>query len=93
MKITITVATKAQSFPFGTVEGRFIYSLQRVVGEGTEVVAAQESDETSVVFDVALEAGEYVASVVKNTIPATAPFTVTPSDVTFQVPATITVAM
>jgi hypothetical protein len=76
MIITVTAETTSRTFPPGTVEGEFAFTLQRVIGEGTETVAS----------------GEYVAAVLKNQVSANAPFTIR-SDVTFQVPVSLTVQM
>ena len=86
--ITIVVATKDALFAVGTVEEEYKYTVAKVDGTPiTEVI----KPETSASFT--LDAGDYVVTVSKNGFSATGTITVTPDEITFQVPATLTITV
>lgn len=85
--VTIVVATKAQVFPAGTVDTPFTYTVSKPDGS---LAASQDSADVTVTF-AAVDAGDWLATVSKNGVSASIPFTVAADDVTLQVPDTVTV--
>jgi hypothetical protein len=85
--VNVEVQTVAQSFPVGTVDTLYGYVV--VLATGGEPVATKESTETSAQFT--LDAGDYVVTVTKNGVAASAAFTVAVDTVSLNVPATVVV--
>lgn len=83
--VNVEVQTVVQSFPLGTVDTPFVY----VVTKDGATVDSKSVEDTLVQF--VWEAGNYVVTVTKNDVSASASFTIAPEDVKLNVPTTVTV--
>lgn len=88
--VLVALATKAQVFPLGTVEGQFHFQIARQ-SDGF-VLSSVDTTSIAVSFPSVPE-GDYVASASKNGVTASANFSVVATDVTFQVPDVVTVTL
>ena len=88
--VLVVITTKAQEFPLGTVEGKFRFAITDAVTNAE--LSFVETESTGATFPLVPE-GSYIASVVKNGVSVSAPFTVAKTVETFQVPGTITVTL
>ena len=88
--VTLLVSTKPQLFPASTVEEQFVFTIAGV--DGTVFGAPVSTASTSASFD-AVPVGDYVASVVKNGVTVSKPFSVLTTDITLQVPDTLVISL
>lgn len=88
--VFVTLTTKPQVFPLGTVEGQFHFQIARV-SDGA-VLSFVDTTSTGASFPGVPE-GDYVASVSKNGVTASANFSIVATDVTFQVPDVVSVSL
>jgi hypothetical protein len=84
--VTVSVVTKAQSFPVGTVEESFHFVVSDATGVVFDVVSPSPSATFSAVAD-----GDYTVVVTKNGVSASGSFSITPTEVVIQVPDTLSV--
>ena len=87
--LTGTVSTKIQVFPAGTVDSPFTFTLTNASGS---VVATLDTAETSAVFND-VTAGDFVITVTKNGISASATVSIPEDAVKIQVPDTLVITV
>jgi hypothetical protein len=87
--VLVVVATKPQVFALGTVEGLFKYELKNV-DAGDFVVSQAETSQTNVIFPL-VPVGSYKMTVTKNGVSVTQAFVIEATEVTINVPDTLTI--
>lgn len=85
--VLVIVSTKPQTFPVGTVETKFTFTIKFANGD---VASTVDTDSTGATFPL-VEPGDYTAEVTKNGVTATQAFTVVKDAETFAVPDTLTI--
>jgi acyl-coenzyme A thioesterase PaaI-like protein len=84
--VVFTVATQKQTFPAGTVDTPFVFVVSDSTGAQV-ATATSDAPTASVVLDVP---GNYTVAVTKNAVSVSTAFTIAPTEVTLEVPVSIT---
>lgn len=87
--VNVVTVTGPQAFPAGTVDTTYVITLAQT--DATVIGSVESTDGTAVFNDVA--PGDYVVTGVKNGVSVSANVTVPVSDVTLQVPVSLTVTL
>ena len=87
--VTLQVTTVQEAFPQGTSDTPYVFTVTDPTGV---VVVTQSESIPSAVVTVA-NPGNYIATVVKNGVAASAAFTIVAPTVSLNVPSAITVAL
>lgn len=82
------VALKAQDFPVGTVDTRFVFTIEDSAGV---VIVSQSVDVPTATFSAVID-GSYIMKVEKNGVVVSQTFNVVTPVVALQVPETVTVS-
>lgn len=88
--VLVTITTKPQSFPLGTVEGKFKFELLRA--SDNFQLSFVDTDATGASFP-GVPAGDYIAKVSKNGVVVSLPFNVAKTDETFQIPDVLSISI
>jgi len=88
--VTVELTTKTQTFPLGTVEQQYHFQIARA-DNGT-VLSFLDTSVPAVSFP-GIPAGDYIATVSKNGVSVSKPFSIAKTEETFNVPDTITISI